>query len=311
MSFARPCLLIVATTPFRPEDEFPAALREVGFDLISLHGTGPRLGQMVERVLGDQAPDMILSADLTAIARLRALPGKHARGSAAIERLMADSFGDPAHHALLADKALLSRFCRRHALPMAHAVGIGDEAALRVLLGSVPLPVTLSDGANAVIVRDVEAGLAAYRRLTLPANPLRQWFEGAAARLVLSPPRRRAVAIQQYIPGSRAQRAVMCRNGRVLAGVSIETLQQPREAGVRPVVRRLDHRAMTQTASYIVGKLGLSGMVGFDFVLEAKTRRAMLAGTSAVGLARRDYMILAAALYGALAGATAREQAAA
>lgn len=90
MSFARPRLLIVATIPFRPEDEFPAALRAVGFDLISLHGTGTRLGQMVERAIGDRAPDMILSADLTAIARFRALPGKHARGSAAIERVMAD-----------------------------------------------------------------------------------------------------------------------------------------------------------------------------------------------------------------------------
>lgn len=309
MNLAKPRLLIVATTPCRTEDEFQAALSEVGFDLVSLQGAGPKFQRDVARAIGDLAPDMILPADQPAIELLGTLPIGPAGGHAAtmIERAVADSLGDPAHRALLADKAQLSRFCRRHALPVAHAVDVADEAALRVLLGSVPLPVTL----GGAIVRDVEGGVAAYSRLTLSASPVRRWFEGAVERLALSPPRRRAVAVQQYIDGVHAQRAVMCRQGRVLAGVSLEKRRAPLELGAAQAGRRVDHRTMTQIVSYIVAKLGVSGVVGFDFVMERNTRRAMLVGTSPVNLTRRDYLLFAAALHATIAGAAARAKAAA
>jgi hypothetical protein len=62
----------------------------------------------------------------------------------------------------------------------------------------------------------------------------------------------------------------------VLAGLSVEVLQASSATGPATVVRLIDHDDMTEAARKIVARLQLSGLVGFDFMLEAETGRAWL-----------------------------------
>ena len=68
----------------------------------------------------------------------------------------------------------------------------------------------------------------------------------------------------------------MCRQGKVLAGLSVEALQTSRPAGPASVVRIIDSPDMTEATARLVKRLGLSGFVGFDFMIHAGSGRAYL-----------------------------------
>jgi hypothetical protein len=82
-------------------------------------------------------------------------------------------------------------------------------------------------------------------------------------------PLRRTISLQQYIPGRPSNRAVVCWKGEVLAGISVEAVEVQHEHGPASVVRLIDHPEMAMVAEQMVKRLGLSGFVGFDFILDA------------------------------------------
>jgi hypothetical protein len=83
------------------------------------------------------------------------------------------------------------------------------------------------------------------------------------------------VSVQQYIEGTPANRLVLCRDGKVLAGLSVEVLQTLYPNGPASVVRLLENREMEEAAIKMVRRLGLSGFAGFDFMLD-RTGKAYL-----------------------------------
>jgi ATP-grasp domain len=85
-----------------------------------------------------------------------------------------------------------------------------------------------------------------------------------------------AISLQEYIIGRPANRAVVCHRGEVLAGLSVEALQTTDATGPATVIRVIDSPEMSDAAARMVRHLGLSGFVGFDFMLEAATGRAYL-----------------------------------
>ncbi len=163
---------------------------------------------------------------------------------------------------------------------MPNSVVVNDEPTLRALLESVPLPIMLKgDGGwaapRAEIVRGVDAGIAAYHRATGAVQVGKLWKEQNTLHRLsdLLQPRQRAVVLQQYVDGVAAKRSVACRDGVVLAGVSVEPLDG---AGPAMVAKIINHTAMETVASFVVKTLKLSGFVGFDFVLEHGSHRAWL-----------------------------------
>src|SRR5262249_52794339 len=80
----------------------------------------------------------------------------------------------------------------------------------------------------------------------------------------LNLPLRRAISLQQFIPGRPGNRAVVCWKGKVLAGISVEVVEETHRCGTASVVRLIDHSEMTKAADHIVSRLNLSGFVGFD-----------------------------------------------
>ena len=85
-----------------------------------------------------------------------------------------------------------------------------------------------------------------------------------------------ALTVQVAIDGQPANRAVACWEGEVLAGVSVEAMRTQHATGPATVVRFVNHAEMEDTASRLVRQLGVSGLVGFDFMVEAATGAAHL-----------------------------------
>ena len=86
----------------------------------------------------------------------------------------------------------------------------------------------------------------------------------------------RNVCLQEHILGRPANRALVCWKGNVLAGISVEVLQTSYEFGPASVVKTIDHPEMRRAAETMVKHLGLSGFVGFDFVLDCENRAWLL-----------------------------------
>ena len=79
------------------------------------------------------------------------------------------------------------------------------------------------------------------------------------------------ITIQSYINGHPANCAVVCSNGRVLAGISVEVLSAKGQTGPAIVVRVIDNAEMMRAADRIARRLSLSGFFGLDFIIEEGT----------------------------------------
>jgi hypothetical protein len=76
------------------------------------------------------------------------------------------------------------------------------------------------------------------------------------------------ITIQSYIQGRPANCAVVCSDGRVLAGISVEVLSAKGQTGPASVVRVIDSTGMMLAAERIARRLGMSGFFGLDFMIE-------------------------------------------
>ncbi len=82
--------------------------------------------------------------------------------------------------------------------------------------------------------------------------------------------RLRRICLQEFIVGEAANRAVVCLNGEVLAGISAKVVKTTYTFGPAALIKVINHEEMTRAADLLVGKLKLSGFVGFDFVFDSE-----------------------------------------
>ena len=90
----------------------------------------------------------------------------------------------------------------------------------------------------------------------------------------LLPSRRRwrpGVIVQSHIQGRPANCAVVCWEGRVLAGIAAEVVSSEKPTGPATAVRIVDNPEMMVCAESIARRLGLSGFFGLDFMIEEGT----------------------------------------
>jgi hypothetical protein len=84
------------------------------------------------------------------------------------------------------------------------------------------------------------------------------------------------VSAQTLITGHEATSTVACWQGTVLAGLHFEVVNKKYAAGPATVMRLIDNVEMTRAVEKMVRRLNLSGMHGFDFMLEASSGAAYL-----------------------------------
>jgi hypothetical protein len=76
------------------------------------------------------------------------------------------------------------------------------------------------------------------------------------------------VIVQSHVKGRPANCAVVCWDGRVLAGIAAEVVSSDKPTGPASVVRIVDNPEMMRCAERIARRLGLSGFFGLDFIVE-------------------------------------------
>jgi biotin carboxylase len=169
-----------------------------------------------------------------------------------------------------------------------------------------------SGGEGVRIVRTVAEAQLAHRNLAAPPLLPRALKRAALNqdRTLIWPSlsrRRPTLSAQAFIAGHEATSTVVCWEGKVLASLHFQVLRKSSVAGHATVVRSIENQEMPIAVEKIVRRMGLSGLCGFDFMLESTTGNAYLieinpratqVGHITLG-AGRD---LPAALYAAVTG---------
>jgi hypothetical protein len=174
-----------------------------------------------------------------------------------------------------------------------------------------------SGGEGVRVVGTAQEAERAFRRLQAPpmlARVAKRVFLDRDTTLVwpMLSRHRSVVSAQTFIPGREATSLVACWEGSVLAALHFEVLSKHDPTGPASVVRTIKDADMVSATEKIVRRLRLSGLHGFDFMLEAQTGNAYLIEmnprTTQVGHLRlgpgRD---LPAALYAAISGGVVSE----
>ena len=299
MASSNPTVLVIATVHWASTTRLCLAFAEGGLRVLALvppHHALRRLDPVEAMVLGrrhgravrdisdvlaNRPVDLVVPADERAIDLLRAT---HARagGGSPIANLIERSLGSAPAFTLGGRKSRFVALAREEGVAMPATSVVPDLAVLRAVVAQGRFPLVLKQddtfgGMGVRIVHDVPEAERAFAELSANRGlrgaikeALHRLDPGCLAR------RGRPVTLQQFIAGRPANRAVACDRGQVLAGLSVEVLQASSATGPATVVRLIDHDDMTEAARKIVARLQLSGLVGFDFMIEAATGRAWL-----------------------------------
>jgi glutathione synthase/RimK-type ligase-like ATP-grasp enzyme len=237
------------------------------------------------------SPDFLVPTDDLAVRELQALHRRMAASGEESRRRIADviefSLGPAASFPATHNKSDFIARVEAEGLRCPRTVVIPAARAFKSLPPGLNYPIVVkadhSYGGMCVRIADGDGALrAAVWELQTPAT----WHSrvrrlaGAIlgsdvfARLAL--PLRRTISLQEYIHGRPCNRAVICWNGKVLAGISAEAMEVAHEYGPASVVRLIDHPEMTMVAGHMVKCLNLSGFVGFDFVLDSSKRARVI-----------------------------------
>ena len=292
------------------------------------------LAEALARAIAAWSPGMVIPCDDPAAEALHALHADalHRAGpqSSGLIALIENSLGPASSFSFAWSKSDFIAFAEAEGITVPETARVRDFGELRDRLKGMNFPVVLKVdgswgglGVRIVGSRD-EAERAFSEFITLPSWP--ETATRAIRRRGIAPLRERLrnrmlrdqldgraplISLQRHIDGRPANRALVCWHGEVLAGISVEALETCNDTGPATIARVIDHQEMAQVAAQLVARLRLSGLYGFDFMLEAGTGRVFLLEmnarpTQTSHLALGDGADLAGALYAKLAGTPLR-----
>jgi hypothetical protein len=200
-------------------------------------------------------------------------------------------------------------------VPATEAIANLDDLKDWIVRNGFPMVLKANGTSGGDGVRIVRTLAEAERALSsLQAPP--HWLRAAKRALVnhdvtlVGPAllrRRFEMNAQSFVDGREATSAVACWQGKVLAALHFEVINKRSAAGPATVVRWIENSEISSAVLKMVRRLSLSGVHGFDFMLEEQTGKAYLiemnpratqVGHLPLGLGRD----IPAALYAALSG---------
>ncbi|HEX5757530.1 MAG TPA: ATP-grasp domain-containing protein [Arenimonas sp.] len=249
-----------------------------------LHRAPAALGRLrsLHRAIAASNADLLLPCDDAATAALARLY-RRLRDQAEhqpVRQLIARSLGTPSSALLATDRGALLTLAATKGARVPQQATLTSESSLQSWGQRVGYPAVLKvdgswGGLGVVVVNSGAEARAAFRELSVPrfTPALRHWLLRRDVSFLLDWIRRaqRQITIQQFIAGVPANRAVACHRGDILAGISVMAEQTAGATGPATVVRIIDHAGMSDCAQRVVGGLGLSGLCGLDFVIDAAT----------------------------------------
>jgi hypothetical protein len=302
----KPTVLIASTTRWFPTARLAVALANAGFTVDAVcpsdhplsktnalhridryHGLDP-ITSFTDAIVAAK-PDLIVPGDDLATQHLHAMyqqqRRKHGAGTpncALIERSLGASKNFPHLYA----RTKFIELAQDEGIRVPQTAVIADASDLRNWITRAGLPTILkadgsSGGSGVRVVRSLEDAEQALKDLQAPPLMAR-----AAKRALIDQDvtlvwpsllrRRSVVNAQTFVEGREATSAVACWNGEILASLHFEVVNKVGSSGHATVLRLIDNREMATAAESMVRRLGLSGMHGFDFMLETRTGDAYL-----------------------------------
>jgi glutathione synthase/RimK-type ligase-like ATP-grasp enzyme len=271
------------------------------------------------RAIAAAEPDLVIPGDDLAARHLHELHGRQEGTS--LRNLIERSLGSPEAFPIVHARAVFMELAREEGIrvPTTEIVRTVDD--VKNVVEHVGFPTVFkadgtSGGEGVRMVRTVAEAQSAFRKLHTPpllARAMKRSALDQDSTLILPSLRRErpTVIAQSYVAGHEATSTIACWKGEILASLHFEVLRKSHAAGHATVVRLIENADMSDAVEKMVRRMGLSGLCGFDFMLEAGTGNAYLieinpratqVGHIALG-AGRD---LPAALCGAITGQPSR-----
>jgi hypothetical protein len=224
-------------------------------------------------------PDLIVPCDDLSAIHLHRLylelsqPGKAETPAMAVLRR---SLGPPASFPILESRSDLMALARSLGVRVPeYSVVTRDN--LTEWLSRNGLPAVLkadgsAGGRGVQVVRTVSRAQEAFAELSAPplaARAIKRALFDQDRTLLTPWIQRRAPVVnaQVLVPGRDATISVACWEGEIVAAIAVEVIKTQSPGGPSSVLRLIDSPEMSRSAEKIVNKLGLSGLLGFDFIL--------------------------------------------
>jgi hypothetical protein len=270
--------------------------------------------------IADAAPDLIVPGDDLAtlhLHRLYDLEKQSGKPDSPICALIERSLGAAESFPVAYARAAFMKLAEQEGIrtPKTEVVSKLDDLKDWNLRNGFPAVLKAngtSGGYGVRIVNTMEDAERAFRFLQAPPRFLRAAKHALVDRdatLIWPALRRRhfVVNAQAFVDGREATTAVACWNGKLLAALHFEVVNKRSSSGPATVVRRIENAEMSATAEKMARRLSLSGVHGFDFMLEEQTGNAYLIeinprATQVCHLALGAGRDIPAALYAALSG---------
>jgi hypothetical protein len=343
----QPTVLIAATSRWIPTARLAMALAQAGWAVDAVCPEGHPLATIsgirklypyrsltplpwLAAAIHAARPELIIPGDDLATSHLhhlhareskRAQPGTKSEGRAgkSICALIERSLGSPRSFPVVYARSAFIALARSAGVRAPQSQAIASLEELKDWIAHTGFPTVLkadgtSGGDGVRVVGNFEEAERAFRALQSPPSILR-----AAKRALIDRDRtllwaaalRRGFAVnaQEFAPGREATSAVACWQGKILASLHFEVLNKRNAAGPSSVLRLIENPDMAHAAETMARELQLSGLHGFDFMLEASTGKAYLIeinprATQVGHLTLGEGHDLPAALYAAVTGQT-------
>jgi glutathione synthase/RimK-type ligase-like ATP-grasp enzyme len=241
------------------------------------------------RAIDRWSPDLLVCTDDLAVRELQNLHKNTAASDDKAGRRISDlielSLGPPTSFPAIRNKSDFLALAKLEGLRCPKTIVIPATGALKSSPGELTYPVVVkadhSSGGRCVRVVNSDADLRlAIWELQAPSTWRgRLFLDAMLGSEALSPlrlPLRRTISLQEYVVGHPGNRAVICWNGKVLAGISVEVVEVMHERGAASVIRLVNHPEMATVCERMVKRLNLSGFVGFDFMIDSANRAWLL-----------------------------------
>jgi thioesterase domain-containing protein len=232
-------------------------------------------------------PHLVVPCDDRAVEHLHQLHAQECCGPANdVCRLIERSLGPPASYPVVSARYPLLTLASAQGLPVPDTAVTGAGAPFDAWARSHRFPWVLKadgtwGGHGTRIVATQQEAEKLVRRMTQPLGASRALKRLVADRdpFWILPWRNHStsqVVVQSYVQGSAANCAVVCWEGKVLAGIAAEVICAQGETGSATIIRVVDSPEMMCAAERLAAHLGLSGFFGLDFVIEASTGKPYL-----------------------------------
>ena len=234
-------------------------------------------------------PDLLVCGDDLAVKHLHSLYEQDTRAGKSgksICELIERSIGRPENFAVIDDRASFMQVAQEAGVRVPETAAIGDHENLDQWIALIGFPTVLKangtwGGVGVRIVHNTGEARHELDRLQGAPHPSRAVkrfiFDRDSTLLRPSILRHKTgINAQSFIAGTEATSAVACWRGQVLAGLHFEVLQEAHPGGPSTVLRRIAHPEMSAAVEKMVRRLQLSGLHGFDFMLDREFRHAYL-----------------------------------